>query len=71
MGADLIFLSQALASQGITAEQWANAVSEVIGGKSGGKEPTRQGQGTKPENLEQAVAEAEKFLTEKIKDLKI
>ncbi|EHA49972.1 alanyl-tRNA synthetase [Pyricularia oryzae 70-15] len=66
-----VYVGTALASQGITAEQWANAVSEVIGGKSGGKEPTRQGQGTKPENLEQAVAEAEKFLTEKIKDLKI
>jgi alanyl-tRNA synthetase len=42
-------------------------VTEVIGGKAGGKEPTRQGQGTKPENIEDAVATAQKWLEEKLK----
>lgn len=55
----------------MTAEQWANAVCGVIGGKSGGKEPTRQGQGTAPEKLEDAVREAERYLAEKLKNLGI
>jgi alanyl-tRNA synthetase len=46
-------------------------VSEVIGGKAGGKEPTRQGAGTQPEKLDEAVAKAEKWLLEKIGELKI
>jgi alanyl-tRNA synthetase len=58
---------QHLASQGVTAEQWAGSVSEVIGGRSGGKEPTRQGQGTKPENTDDGVATATKWLEKKLK----
>lgn len=42
-------------------------MSEVVGGKSGGKEPTRQGQGTKPEKIQDAVAIAEKWFAEKLK----
>jgi alanyl-tRNA synthetase len=57
---------QTHSSQGVTAEKWAAAVSEIVGGKSGGKEPTRQGQGTKPESIEDAVATAEKWLKEKL-----
>ncbi|KAH6669439.1 alanyl-tRNA synthetase-like protein [Halenospora varia] len=55
------------AAQGLTAEHWAGAVSEVVGGRSGGKEPTRTGQGTKPENIEEAVKVAEKWFAEKLK----
>lgn len=50
----------------MTAEQWATQVSGVIGGKSGGKEPVRQGQGTNAENIDEAVATAEKWLKEKL-----
>jgi alanyl-tRNA synthetase len=46
-------------------------VCEVIGGKAGGKEPTRQGQGTQPEKLEEAVAKAEEWLTKELENLKI
>jgi alanyl-tRNA synthetase len=42
-------------------------VSAVIGGKSGGKEPTRQGQGTNPEKIDDAVAVALQWLEEKLK----
>ncbi len=43
----------------------------MIGGKSGGKEPSRQGAGTQPEKLGEAIAKAEKWLLEKMGELKI
>jgi len=42
-------------------------VSEVVGGRSGGKEPTRQGQGTQPEKIDDGVETATKWLDEKLK----
>ncbi|KAI0106644.1 tRNA synthetases class II (A)-domain-containing protein [Daldinia grandis] len=62
-----VYVGTHLTSQGVTAEKWAAAVTEVVGGKSGGKEPTRQGQGTNAEKIEDAVAVAEKWLAEKLK----
>jgi alanyl-tRNA synthetase len=46
-------------------------VSEVIGGKTGGKEPSRQGAGAEPAKLEEAVAKAEAWLVERMKELNI
>jgi alanyl-tRNA synthetase len=40
---------------------------DVVGGKSGGKEPSRQGVGTNGDRLDEAVAVAEKWLQEKLK----
>jgi alanyl-tRNA synthetase len=65
--AHAVFVGQHLSSQGVTAENWAASVSDVIGGKSGGKEPTRQGQGTKPESIDDGVETARKWLDEKLK----
>lgn len=62
---------QDLASKGITAEKWSTTVAEIIGGKAGGKEPTRQGAGTQPEKIEEAVATAEKWLVEQMEKLKV
>ncbi|KAI1401426.1 tRNA synthetases class II (A)-domain-containing protein [Hypoxylon fuscum] len=62
-----VYVGTGLSSQGVTAEKWAGAVSEVVGGKSGGKEPTRQGQGTNADKIDEAVAVAEKWLAEKLK----
>jgi alanyl-tRNA synthetase len=62
---------QHLSSKGVTAEQWTAAVTQVIGGKTGGKEPSRQGAGSDPSKLEDAVKTAEEWLLEKVKDLKI
>ncbi|KAI0107340.1 tRNA synthetases class II (A)-domain-containing protein [Hypoxylon sp. NC0597] len=62
-----VYVGTHFASKGVTAESWAAAVSEVVGGKSGGKEPTRQGQGTNADKIEEAVAIAEKWLAEKLK----
>jgi alanyl-tRNA synthetase len=42
-------------------------VSEIVGGKSGGKEPLRQGQGSKAEAIDDGVATATKWLDEKLK----
>ncbi|KKA26224.1 hypothetical protein TD95_000035, partial [Thielaviopsis punctulata] len=62
-----VYVGTDLATKGVTAEAWATTVSEVIGGKSGGKEPSRQGMGTKPESIEEGVATATKWLEEKLK----
>ncbi|KAG9232946.1 putative alanyl-tRNA synthetase [Amylocarpus encephaloides] len=62
-----VYVGTEHASKGVTAESWAAAVSEVVGGKSGGKEPTRTGQGTKPENIKDGVDVATKWLEEKLK----
>lgn len=51
----------------MTAEQWAATVSEVIGGKAGGKEPIRQGQGSKTDKIDEGVETATKWLNEKLK----
>ncbi|EPE10223.1 alanyl-trna synthetase [Ophiostoma piceae UAMH 11346] len=66
-----VFVGTDLAAKGVTAEQWSTAVSEVVGGKAGGKEPARQGSGTKPDKLHEGVARAEEWLAEKLKDLKL
>ncbi|KAK8061432.1 Alanine--tRNA ligase [Apiospora phragmitis] len=62
-----VYVGTDLSSKGVTAEHWSAAVSEVVGGKSGGKEPTRQGQGTKAEKIDEAVETARKWLEEKLK----
>ena len=43
----------------------------VIGGKTGGKEPSRQGAGAEPAKLDEAVAKAEQWLSEKLKELNL
>ncbi|QSZ29301.1 hypothetical protein DSL72_003814 [Monilinia vaccinii-corymbosi] len=62
-----VYVGTDAASKGVSAEQWAAAVSEVVGGRSGGKEPTRLGQGTNPDKIGDAVAVAEKWFAEKLK----
>jgi alanyl-tRNA synthetase len=42
-------------------------VSEIIGGRSGGKEPARQGQGTNAEKIDDGVETATRWLNEKLK----
>jgi len=66
-----VYVGTDLSSKGVTAEHWSNAVSEVIGGKAGGREPSRQGQATNPEKLDEAVSRAEEWLLEKMEELKI
>jgi len=52
----------------IKADEWANTVSEVIDGNSGGKDPsTRTGQGKKVEKVDDAIELATKWFEEKLK----
>ena len=44
---------------------------QVIGGKAGGKEPSRQGSGTEPGKIDEGIKSAEQFLQEKIAELKV
>lgn len=46
-------------------------MTEIIGGKAGGKEPTRQGAGTQPEKIEDAVKKAEEWLVAEMEKLKV
>lgn len=46
-------------------------MTEVIGGKTGGKEPSRQGAGAEPAKLDEAVKRAEDWLQDKLQALKI
>lgn len=39
----------------------------IVGGKSGGAEPTRQGMGEKVEKIDEAVEEATKWFESKLK----
>ena len=51
----------------VKAEEVANVVSEIVGGKSGGADTTRQGMGEKVEKIDDAVEAARKWLEEKLK----
>lgn len=66
-----VYVGTDLASKGITAEKWSTTVTEIIGGKAGGKEPTRQGAGTQPEKIEDAVKKAEEWLVAEMEKLKV
>lgn len=54
-------------AQTVKAEEWSNVVSEIVGGKSGGAEPTRQGMGEKVEKVDEAVEAARVWLESKLK----
>ncbi|KAG8409412.1 Alanine--tRNA ligase [Metarhizium acridum] len=62
-----VYVAKDLALKGVTAEAWAAAVSKVVGGKSGGKEPTRQGRGTNAEKIDDAVEAARNWLEQKLR----
>ncbi|KAK2073934.1 hypothetical protein P8C59_008173 [Phyllachora maydis] len=66
-----VYVGTHLSAKGVTAEQWTAAVTEVIGGKTGGKEPSRQGAGAEPAKLDEAVKRAEDWLQDKLQALKI
>ncbi|KAI3343616.1 hypothetical protein F4824DRAFT_440540 [Ustulina deusta] len=66
-----VHVGQYLTDKGLTAEAWTNAVLNIIGGKAGGKGTTRQGAGAYPEKLDEAIREAQGWITEKIQVLTI
>ncbi|KAG8767542.1 Alanine--tRNA ligase, partial [Serendipita sp. 397] len=55
------YLPQSASSSGFDARSWAASVSEVIGGKAGGKPDTAQGVGTEVSKVAEAVKVAEEI----------
>ncbi len=53
---------QAANKQGLSATEWANAVSGLVGGKAGGKGATSVGSGTAPDKVDEALEAATKYL---------
>ena len=52
--------------KGLKADEWVKCVSEVIGGKAGGRELSAQGSGPNVHNLAVAVENAKKFSSVKL-----
>ena len=49
-------------TKGATASNWTAAVSRAVGGKAGGKGATSLGSGNAPENVDEALSLATKYL---------
>ena len=56
-----IFFIQALVQRGLKADEWLKPVSDILGGKSGGKEMSAQASGPNVERVSEAVEAAKKF----------
>ncbi|KAI9500524.1 alanyl-tRNA synthetase [Coemansia spiralis] len=56
-----------LVERGLKANEWAEAVSKVVGGKKGGKEDAAQGSGTEVNKVGEAIAVAEEFIKTHLK----
>ena len=53
---------QDYSKQGAKIADWSKKVSDIVGGKAGGKHPIAIGQGTEAKNIDQAIEEATKYL---------
>jgi alanyl-tRNA synthetase len=60
-----------LTAQGIKAIDWVTVVSDLVGGKKGGKDESAQGAGTEVEKVSEAAKLAEEFITEKLSKLSL
>lgn len=60
------FISEEASSKGIAATDLGNTVSNIIGGKAGGKGATVQGSGTQVDKIDEAMSELEKLFKEKL-----
>ncbi|KAG5652235.1 hypothetical protein H0H81_005729 [Sphagnurus paluster] len=56
-----------LKERGLDARTWANRVTEVLGGKAGGKEDSAQGVGNEVDKVEEALDEARTYLKTALK----
>ena len=55
-------VSEEAKAKGADAPAWSQEVAALVGGKAGGKGATSLGQGTQPENVDQAIEAATKYL---------
>ncbi|KAJ2829423.1 Alanine--tRNA ligase, partial [Coemansia erecta] len=51
-----------LLSRGLKASEWADAVSQIVGGKKGGKDESAQGSGTEVAKIDEAIQAAKDFV---------
>lgn len=57
------FVPPSLKSKGLDARQWATKVSEVIGGKAGGRDDSAQGVGVDVGKVEEALSVAKSYFS--------
>ena len=57
------FVPPSLKSKGLDARQWATKVSEIVGGKTGGKDDSAQGVGVEVGKVEEAVTVAKSYFS--------
>lgn len=60
------FVADDAKAKGLDGRTWANAVSEILGGKAGGKEDGAQGVGVNVDKVEAALALAQNIYIEKV-----
>ena len=63
---DKIFSLQEVIQQGLKADEWVMSVSELLGGKCGGKDLSAQGSGPNVGCLKKAVETATQFAKQKL-----
>ncbi|DAA77577.1 TPA_exp: Alanine--tRNA ligase [Trichophyton benhamiae CBS 112371] len=56
------YVTPDLTTKGASANEWASAVSSIVGGKAGGKAPVAIGNGTEVNKVDEALDEATKYL---------
>ncbi|CAG8492710.1 7812_t:CDS:10 [Paraglomus occultum] len=54
-------VSKELVSRGLKANEWAKSVTDVIGGRSGGKDVSAQGSGVNVNKIDEALKVAQRF----------
>ncbi|PPQ74039.1 hypothetical protein CVT26_006942 [Gymnopilus dilepis] len=57
------YVSPPLKSQGVDARTWASKVTEILGGKAGGKEDSAQGVGVHAGRVPEALSSAKEYLS--------
>jgi alanyl-tRNA synthetase len=57
------FVPPSIKSKGLDARQWATKVSEILGGKAGGKDDSAQGVGVEVGKVEEAVSVAKSYFS--------
>ncbi|KAF9481569.1 hypothetical protein BDN70DRAFT_876232 [Pholiota conissans] len=56
------YVSPSLKTKGVDARTWAAKVTDILGGKAGGKEDSAQGVGLNDDKAEEALAAAQQYL---------
>ena len=56
------FVAPSLKEKGVDARKWAQVITDILGGKAGGKEESAQGVGSNVARVDEAVNAAKEFL---------